>query len=107
MSNFDTGDGRMSALLASGGRPLLTIPDPIGAPAAERADAFATFIAYAGTYTLGDAKVIHHVEISSLQNWVGTEQIRFRKLEGNRLKFCAQPDTIGGLQMVAELVWER
>ena len=54
-----TADGRMTVIIASGGRQPLSAADPVGAPAAERADAFASFSAYAGRYTLGGDRITH------------------------------------------------
>jgi hypothetical protein len=102
-----TSDGRMTAILASGGRQHLSVADPMGAPSAERAEAFATFIAYAGGYTVDADRITHHVEVSWLQNWVGADQVRFARLQGNRLTLSSAPTLMGGKQMVAELAWAR
>ena len=102
-----TGDGRMTAILASSGRQPLSVADPVAAPAAERAEAFSSFTAYAGRYTFDGDRLTHHVEVSLFQNWVGTDQIRFAKLQGRRLTLTAPPMTIGGEQLVVELTWER
>jgi hypothetical protein len=75
-----TGDGRMTAILVSSGRQPLSVADPVAAPAAERAEAFATCTAYAGRYTFDRDRVTHHVEVSLFQNWTGTDQIRFARL---------------------------
>ena len=102
-----TSDGRMTAILASSGRQSLSVVDPVGAPAAERAEAFATFIAYAGRYTVDADRITHHVEVSWLQNWVGADQIRFARLQGSVLTLRSPPTLMGGKPMVAELVWTR
>jgi hypothetical protein len=97
----------MTVILAHNGRQPLSVADSAAAPAAERAEAFATFFAYAGRYTFAGDRVIHHVEVSSLQNWVGTDQIRYARLQGNRLTLITPLVLDGGEQVVAELVWER
>lgn len=102
-----TKEGRMSAMLTDSDRPRLSSEDRTAAPAAERAAAFSNFSAYAGTFRIENGHVIHHVEISSLQNWVGTDQVRRMKLEGNRLTLWPPARTLGGEQRVNELVWER
>jgi hypothetical protein len=102
-----TSDGRMTAILGSSGRQPLSVADPIAAPAAERAEAFATFTAYAGRYTFDGDRLTHHVEVSLFQNWVGTDQIRFAKLQGRRLTLTTPPMAIGGEQLLVELTWER
>ncbi len=101
-----TGDGRMSVAIAEGGRKALS-SDRVSAPAEERAQAFATFLAYAGGYSRKDEKVIHHVEISSFPNWVGTDLVRTCALEGDRLTLTTPPLSAGGVLRTTELVWER
>jgi hypothetical protein len=50
--------------------------------------------------------VIHHVDIASYQNFVGTDQVRYMKLEGDRLTLSVASAARGG-QMSGELVWQR
>jgi hypothetical protein len=69
-----TADGRMMAIISDDGRKPLSVADRIAAPAEERAQAYSTFMAYAGRYTFTCDKVVHHVEVASLQNWVNTEK---------------------------------
>jgi Lipocalin-like domain len=102
-----TADGRMMAIIAMSGRKLLSVPDRISAPAEERADAFSTFIAYAGRYSFDGKKEIIHIDVSSLQNWVGTDQVRFVSLHGDRVTLSTPPMPRGGVLQTFELVWER
>ena len=102
-----TAEGRMSVVINSAGRAPLSVNDYRAAPAEERAAAFATMVAYAGTYTLTGDKVIHHVEASWMPNQVGTDLTRTVKLQGNRLTLRTPPMRVGGEEIVAELVWER
>ena len=103
-----TADGRMMAIIAHGARKSLSVPDYISAPAAERAEAFASFSAYAGRYTLNGDKVIHHVEVASLQNRVGTDLTRsIVVLQGDRLVLRTPPFLKGGAMVTTELIWER
>src|SRR5579864_127528 len=80
-----TADGRMMAIISDDGRKPLSVSDRVAAPEAERAQAYSTFMAYAGRYTFTCDKVVHHIEIASLQNWVNTDQTRFVALEADRL----------------------
>jgi hypothetical protein len=102
-----THDGRMTAIISYGGRKRLSSSDSRSAPAEEQAEAFRTFVAYAGRYTLIDAKVIHHVEISSIQNWVDTDLIRSIKFGGDRIVLIAPPTPAGGKIQTFELIWQR
>jgi hypothetical protein len=103
-----TADGRMMAIIADGARRPLSVPDNSLAPAEERAEAFATFRAYAGRYTVEAGKVIHHVEISSIQNRVGTDLTRsIVTLQGDRLVLRTPPQQKGGAMITTELIWQR
>ena len=103
-----TVDGRMMAIISSGGRQPLSVPDYIAAPAKERAEAFATFSAYAGTYTLESHRVVHHVQVSSLQNRVGADLVRtIVSLKDGRLILETPPFLKGGKMVTTELIWER
>jgi hypothetical protein len=102
-----TADGRMMAIISDDGRKPLSVADRVAAPAEERAEAYSTFMAYAGRYTFTCDKIVHHVEVASLQNWVNTDQTRFVSLRGNRLFVRNTPQMRGGVAMTLESVWER
>ena len=102
-----TADGRMMAIISDGGRKPLSTPDRAAAPAEERAKAYSTFMAYAGRYTFTCDKVVHHVEVASLQNWVNTDQTRFLTLQGNRMFVRNTPMLRAGVMVTIESVWER
>ena len=67
----------MQAIFTNGGRRALSVPDNVGAPAEQRAEAFETMVAYAGRYTVDGDKVTHHLEAAWVQNFVNTDLIRF------------------------------
>jgi hypothetical protein len=50
-----------------------------------------TMVAYAGTFTLDQEKVVHHIDVSWNQAWTGTDQVRFYKLEGGILTITTAP----------------
>lgn len=104
-----TAGGRMSALLTAGDRKRFTAGNRINAPMEERAEAFATSSAYAGTYTLEGDRVTHHVEMATNPDWVGGDQLRYPKIEGNRLTITTPPlpTRPDGKLRVSTLVWER
>jgi Lipocalin-like domain len=102
-----TGDGRMSAIVSHGGRKPLSSGDRISASVEERAEAFATLFAYAGSYNVVDDKVVHHVEIASVENWVNTDLTRLVRFDGDRLSLMTPPTSVGGKILTTELVWER
>ena len=102
-----TVDGRMMAIISDDGRKPLSIPDRVAAPVEERAQAYSTFMAYAGRYTFTCDKIVHHVEVASLQNWVSTDQTRFVTLVDDRLHVRNAPQLRNGVMVTLESVWER
>src|SRR3954447_3087411 len=73
-----TPEGRWLALVTAEGRkPPQTDAD--------RAQALRTMISYTGKYRLEDGKVITKVEAAWNEAWVGTEQIRAYRFDGNLL----------------------
>jgi Lipocalin-like domain len=97
-------DGRVSALISCDGRNPLSIG---GGTLEEKAEAFDTFFAYAGRYTLEGDKVIHHVEISSIQNYVGKDLMRRVLFEGDRIILVTPPTPVNGKIQILELTWQR
>jgi hypothetical protein len=101
-------DGRMTVQLMQSDRPLSASADPFGAAPDEIVGAWMGFISYAGRYEIDSSRkrVIHHVEICSFPNWVGTRQERFYHFEGDRLVLSTPPISLGGESTVSTLVWE-
>jgi hypothetical protein len=66
-------------------------------------------VSYSGRYTIDGEKVVHHVDVSWNESWTGTDQVRFVKLEGDKLTIRPAPsrDPVTGLESFAVLVWER
>jgi hypothetical protein len=79
-----TADGRWLALVTAEGR---TVPKTD----AERAQALRSMIAYTGRYRVEDGKVITKVEAAWNEAWVGGEQVRFIRFEGDRLFIESPP----------------
>jgi hypothetical protein len=102
-----TADGRVSVLISYGGRKRLSAGGRILAPLEEQAEAFNTFFAYAGTYTLSDDKVNHYVEVSSIQNYVDQTLVRSLKFEGDRIILVTSPTPVNGKLQTFELIWQR
>jgi hypothetical protein len=98
-----TADGRVTSVISYGGRKSL----PIGATAEQQAEAFNTFLAYTGQYTLSGDKVIHHIEISSIQNYVNKDLVRSLRFEGNQIVLVTPPTLVNGKIQTIELVWQR
>ena len=102
-----TADGRMSAIITYDGRKALSVNDRLAAPVEERAAAFSTMVAYAGTYTFTGEKVTHHIEINAMQSDVGSDYVRSVTFQGDHLILKTPPVMRGGELLTLELVWER
>ena len=87
---------------AEGRSPPLTDP--------ERTNAFRSMFAYSGRYRADRNKVVIKVDIAWDESWTGTEQVRFYRIEANRLFIEVTPQpyaNFGGKVMRGILVWER
>ena len=98
-----THDGRVTALISYGGRKPLSV----GAQAEEQAEAFKTFLAYAGSFTLNGDKVTHRIEASSIQNYVDRDLVRSVKFQGNQITLVTPPTPVNGKLQTIELIWQR
>ena len=96
-------DGRVTALISYGGRKILSPT----ATADDYAEAFKTFFAYAGRYTLNANQVVHHVEVSSIQNYVNRDLIRTVSFEGDRIALVTPPTLVNGKMQTVTLTWQR
>jgi Lipocalin-like domain len=79
-----TADGLWLALVTAEGR---TVPKTDE----ERAQALRTMIAYTGRYRVEDGKVVTKVEAAWNEGWVGGEQTRLIRFEGDRLFIESPP----------------
>ena len=98
-----TADGRWLALVTAENRPVPKTDE-------ERAQALRTMISYSGRYRVEGNKVITKVEIAWNEAWVGGEQVRFVRFEGDRLLIESPPmphPNVGGKVVRVIVVWER
>jgi Lipocalin-like domain len=72
----------MYALFAAGGRVVPAGDQPTDA---ERVQLHKSMLAYAGTYTIAGDKVVHHIDIAWNNARLGSDQVRFFTLDGDRL----------------------
>jgi len=78
-----------------------------GGTVEEQAEAFKTFLAYAGRYKFSGDQVIHLVEVSSIQNYVGKELVRGVKSRDDQVTLVTPPTPVNGKIQIIELVWQR
>ena len=101
-----TAEGRVTVLISYGGRKPLSV-GPGATPLAEQAEAFKTFLAYAGRYVLTGDQITHHIEISSIQNYVNEPLVRSIKILGDQIRLITPPMMVNGKIQTVELVWQR
>lgn len=65
------------------------------------------FMAYTGPFEVNGDKIVHRVEVSSLEAFVGSVQERWFKIDGDRLELLTQPLSVGSDAPVARLAWHR
>jgi Lipocalin-like domain len=98
-----TPEGRMMAVLEGEGRKSPNTDE-------ERAKLFRSMIAYSGMYRLEGDRWITKVDVAWHPDRRGSEQMRFFKLEGDRL-YVTTPwmpsPNFGGKVIRSLLVWER
>jgi hypothetical protein len=81
-------DGLMSAVLMAAGRPNLAMDLLLGTSTATDAETVAAFhsaYGFAGTYVIEGTVITHQLLVSTVQNWVGTSQVRPFELEDDVL----------------------
>ncbi|MBK1613009.1 hypothetical protein CKO44_05920 [Rubrivivax gelatinosus] len=103
-------DGWMSVQLARPGRALFAVPDMDGGTVEQTVEAARSYFAYAGPYVVDeeDRIVYHNLLISLMPNWVGSEQKRYVKTEGDDvLILSGDPVLIGGKTQITQLRWRR
>jgi hypothetical protein len=98
-----TAQGRWLALMTGEGRPVPKTD-------ADRAQALKSMIAYTGRYRVEDGKVITKIEAAWNEAWVGGEQVRAIRFDGDRLHIESPPmphPNINNKTVRVIVVWER
>ena len=98
-----TRDGRWLALATPSGR-VVPLTDE------QRAHAFRTMIAYSGRYRIEGNKITTKVDAAWNESWVGGEQVRYIRFEGDKLFIDSppmpHPNVYGKLVRVI-VTWQR
>jgi hypothetical protein len=98
-------DGRMVVLFVAGDQLR-----PRGEPSDdERIKLHKSMLAYGGTYTVSPGKVVHHIDIEWDGRRLGTDQVRFYTVDGDRLLIKTEPNRspLDGREGVGILTFER
>ena len=99
-------DRRMHAIIVRKDRPA---PETLPPTDTQKLRLFDSMIAYSGTYTLDDEKVIHHVDVSWNQAFTKTDLIRIYKLANGILTIMAGPeiDPFSGKEVIHRLEFRK
>jgi hypothetical protein len=96
-------NGRMTVVLTAEGRKNPQTDE-------DRASALKSMIAYTGKYRIEGGVFINTTEAAWNESWVGLEQKKTYRFEGDRLIIVTSPQpspNFGGRMMHGVLVWER
>lgn len=76
---------------------------------AERLRSYQAFFAYCGSYEVreNDRVVVHRPEVGSWPHYIGTDQTRHFRFEGNRLILSDEETPPGGERRRYQITWER
>ena len=102
-----TSTGRMSVFLSQSNRKRFAGAEAKAGSPEEKVAAFDSCFAYSGIFEVADGRVIHRLDHCTFPNWVGTEQVRFMRLDGDRLILETPPLPTGERPAVSRLIWER
>ncbi len=105
---FDA-SGRMSIHLTNPDRSNFASGDFLRPTQEECLEAFKSYFGYFGSYTLDEKArtVTFHVEGAAYPNYVGTDQVRYYTIEGERLILRTPPERAGGTDVTYFVTWER
>jgi hypothetical protein len=97
---------RMAAVIAYGERTKMS-KGRTDSPADEVIKSSVTFNAYAGSFTRNGATLIHHVQVNSYENDVGTDYVRYITLDGNNMVLSSPDVPVNGHMRHVRLTWEK
>jgi lipocalin-like protein len=98
-----TPEGRLMALITAEGREAPRTAE-------DRDVAFRSAVAYSGRYRVDGNQFVTTVDIAWNEAWVGTDQVRSFRVEGDRLHIESPPTpnlNRGGQMIRGMLIWER
>jgi hypothetical protein len=88
-----TADGHVAYLRMKAQLPAFAAGNLEQGTAEEKLAAYDNFVAYCGSYELREGNtLVHHVELSSFPNVVGTELVRTFALDGDELAVTTQTE---------------
>ncbi len=101
--------GRDHRMMAMGAYDKRIKPARVDQTTPEQRDQlFQTYFAYAGTFSVSDGSVQHHIEVSLNETWTGTTVTRDIRFENGKLILTTRPQLRpNGRTVVITLTWEK
>lgn len=100
-------NGRMQVLIGGGSRPRLR-GEWSEVPSQDKADCLDKLVAYSGSYTVEEGRVIHHVEVCWIPNWEGRKLIRQISFpQRGQLLLSTVADSSARPRPAQRVLWER
>jgi hypothetical protein len=100
--------GYMNAQLMKSGRSQFSSDSINGGTPDEALAAFNSYLAYFGKYyEQSPGEMVHIVEGSLFPNWIGNKEVRYGKIEGNKLILSTPPIHAQGSEIVFYITWKR
>jgi len=94
--------GLMSVHLMRNQRPLFESPSVFEITPAEALQSYNDYVSYCGSYEVQRDYLLHHVQMHTCPNWVGSVQKRYFKFDGDCLHLS---HTLENKHM--QLVWQK
>jgi hypothetical protein len=98
---------RMAVMMSDKNRSHISSEDITNIPEDEKSQLADGFIAYSGTYEISNDKIVHHVEMSFIPNWIGRPLERFYELDDGKLILKTPAEKIDGVVFISRLIWEK
>ncbi len=98
--------GHMSVQIMHPQRPVFKTDLPT---AEEIHAAYSTFTGYCGEYEVNEAEgsLTTKVKVALDPRWVGTDQLRYFQLDGNRMTLLTPLLEVAGIKFKAKLDWQK
>ncbi len=100
-------EGMMSTIITRTDRPSVSAHDFVNIPDEEKIELSKGFVAYAGKYEMLPDRIVHHVEISYIPNWVGTTLDRFYEFKDGNVILSTPPVQLRGKEFRGYITWGK
>jgi len=101
-------EGFMAIIISRKDRPLLSASDDlIKVREHEKARLPKGFIAYSGKYEIFTDKIVHHLDICFIPNWVGTAREFYYTFNNEYLLLSTPLQELRGIECIGYMNWSK